>query len=621
MVTLRFLWLPIAVFFLCFWGYLLTLCPTVYVEGSGELIGASYLLGTAHPTGYPLFCLAGRLFAAIMPWGNPAYKINLFTAFSSACATGALSLFLRYVGCRTWVAGITAVTFGFSATFWSQAVIAEVYGLSLLAAVLTMGFGLVAATTQDRRFLLLLGWIMGLGLTCHLNQILVWPGVFFVLWWKWPGLRRLSWLQVYFLSCLVGAYSIVFYLFVRNGLGPGFHWGYLGQAGLMWEHISGGLYRTSFFSLPLEGMWLNAQRWGVQLLSEFHPLLIPVALWGGWRGWQRDKAASIVVGGASIANLLLAFNYQRDPNGLGVFFLLSFLGMAILLGFALEDLLERLSRPIIGVLLVCLIPVGVIANNYSHADRSGVWTAHTYGTDILAALPYGAMLISEGDDASYCIDYLQRIEGKRPDLRLINRIGRGKDILSKEDQHLALPLQYKKRRQYERELLNQATFPIYYLYARAMLSKDHVFVPAGLVYRVWPKNKTLPDSLGPQIPMENALIEKGKSDPWIRKIQSNYWFMQGENLLAKGKNKEGQKAFYQAAKLAYDSRTMLFNVAIKLLEVKDLEGAWKYGQQARDRDPFKAQTYKLLAHIAKSQGKLDVVRELLKRAQELGVKP
>ena len=37
--------------------YLLTLCPTVYVEGSGELIGAVHFLGTAHPTGYPLFSL------------------------------------------------------------------------------------------------------------------------------------------------------------------------------------------------------------------------------------------------------------------------------------------------------------------------------------------------------------------------------------------------------------------------------------------------------------------------------------------------------------------------------------------------------------------------------------
>ena len=59
-----------AVFAAAFAVYLLTLCPTVYVEGSGELIGAVHFLGTPHPTGYPLFCLWARLFSAFLPWGG-----------------------------------------------------------------------------------------------------------------------------------------------------------------------------------------------------------------------------------------------------------------------------------------------------------------------------------------------------------------------------------------------------------------------------------------------------------------------------------------------------------------------------------------------------------------------
>ena len=47
--------------------YVLTLCPTVYVEGSGEVIGAVRGLGTPHPTGYPLFCLSARLLTALLP--------------------------------------------------------------------------------------------------------------------------------------------------------------------------------------------------------------------------------------------------------------------------------------------------------------------------------------------------------------------------------------------------------------------------------------------------------------------------------------------------------------------------------------------------------------------------
>ena len=55
--------------------YALTLCPSVYVEGSGELIGAVSMLGTPHPTGYPLFCLVGRVIVAALPLGNAALVV------------------------------------------------------------------------------------------------------------------------------------------------------------------------------------------------------------------------------------------------------------------------------------------------------------------------------------------------------------------------------------------------------------------------------------------------------------------------------------------------------------------------------------------------------------------
>ena len=45
----------ISIFLLCFFVYLRTLCSTVYVGDSGELIPASYSLGIAHPPGYPIF--------------------------------------------------------------------------------------------------------------------------------------------------------------------------------------------------------------------------------------------------------------------------------------------------------------------------------------------------------------------------------------------------------------------------------------------------------------------------------------------------------------------------------------------------------------------------------------
>ncbi|MEW6756306.1 MAG: DUF2723 domain-containing protein, partial [Candidatus Latescibacterota bacterium] len=170
--------------------YTLTLCPTVYVEGAGELIGAVHLLGTPHPTGYPLFCLVGRLFSALLPWGSVAWRVNLASAFTASLAAASLAALLHSRGVRPWAAWGAGMAFAASRTFWSQAVIAEVYGLGVGLAVVAMGLGLRTTQTRQPRWLLATGWAAGLGLAAHLNQVLVWPGLALLLVWRWPGLWR-----------------------------------------------------------------------------------------------------------------------------------------------------------------------------------------------------------------------------------------------------------------------------------------------------------------------------------------------------------------------------------------------------------------------------------------------
>ena len=179
-------------------------------------------------------------------------------------------------GVHIWVGLATALVFAFSRTFWSQAVISEVYGQALLLVVLVMAWTLRVCESNERRDLLMLGWLMGLGLTAHLMQMLVWPGVVALLLWRWPGL--LGQPRLWLLSVLgaLGGYSLVAYLPVRNGLGNGFHWDPIPDLQTCWQHVSGALYRSSFFSLPLEGMALNAERWLRQVAGEFHPLLLPL---------------------------------------------------------------------------------------------------------------------------------------------------------------------------------------------------------------------------------------------------------------------------------------------------------------------------------------------------------
>ena len=596
-----------------FAAYGMTLCPTVYVEGSGELIGAAYRLGTAHPTGYPLFCLGSRLLALALPWVSPAMAINAASALFAAICCGALAGLLCGRGVRPVVALATALALAFSRTFWSQAVIAEVYGLALLLVVLVLAQTLRVCESKEPRQVLLLGWLMGLGLTAHLMQVLVWPGVVAVLAWRWPALWRRPLLIVQGMLAVLGGYSLVAYLPLRNGQGAGFHWGPLDDLAALWQHLSGALYRSSFFSLPLEGMLLNTQRWLAQAAGEFHLVLVPLVAWGAWAAWNRDRSAFVLVGGAIACNLIAALNYHRDPNGLPVFYLLSVVGLAVWLGMGLDALARRV-RPVVSVPIAALVVALVLTAHYGESDRSENRVADRYGRDILADLPKGAVLIVEGDDAAFVLDYLLRIEGLRPDVTLYNRMGRGTDVLAWSE--YALPPLRREQLRWRREAaLAREGRPLFYFVPRRSPISGWVFVPAGLVYRLQAPD----DSTGgtPQIEMGNALASGFFRDPWVRKIQSNYYFMAGEERMWDGDQAAAAAAYEQAAAIAFDSRTARFNVALKLFEVGELDRAMDHAAAAAAIDPWQPTPYRLMARIEREQGRYDEARRWNQKAGEL----
>ena len=147
------------------------------------------------------------------------------------------------------------------------------------------------------------------------------------------------------------------------------------------------------------------------------------------------------------------------------------------------DALASRVRPAVSVPLAALVVALVLTTHYEESDRSDNWVADRYGRDILADLPEGAILITEGDDAAFVLDYLLRIEGLRPDVTLYNRMGRGTDVLGWSEQ--ALPQLRRERLRWRREAaLAQSGRPLFYFVPRRSPLAEWVFVPAGLVYRL-----------------------------------------------------------------------------------------------------------------------------------------
>ena len=105
--------------------YAWTLYPSVPGGDSGELTVAAYRLGVAHPPGYPLFTLLGKLFT-LLPLGSIAWRMNLLTAVLGSLAAAVLARAAWKIT-GSFAAGLFAGgMFAFSPLIWRWSIVAEV---------------------------------------------------------------------------------------------------------------------------------------------------------------------------------------------------------------------------------------------------------------------------------------------------------------------------------------------------------------------------------------------------------------------------------------------------------------------------------------------------------------
>ena len=139
-------------------GYYFTLAPDLTLEDSGELAVGSMYAGIPHPPGYPVWTLYTWLFTKLVPFSNMAWRVALSSAVAGAFSCGIIAMMVSR-GTRSMfglfdslkelpektshsisvVCGYVAgMLMGFNGFMWSQAVIVEVYTLSVLTLVLQM---------------------------------------------------------------------------------------------------------------------------------------------------------------------------------------------------------------------------------------------------------------------------------------------------------------------------------------------------------------------------------------------------------------------------------------------------------------------------------------------------
>jgi len=448
--------------------YLRSLAPGLLWGDSAEFQFAAWLGGFAHPTGYPLYLILGWLWSHVFPFGEPAYRMNLLTALWGGAAVALLSLvvmrLLRYAG-RSAGAGPTrlvgfgaALAFTFTPTFWSQAVIAEVYTLHavfvagiLLALIAWADQVLSADYRRATRQLFFVALLFGFSLTHHRSTILLIPAILVFMFGILrrgaghgrPGLRQVLSLGVAVLAPLL-VYLVIplrapHVPYYRLELAPGqFQPLYDSTVKGFLAHISGSVFSTSLVA-PQVGS-LDIGSLVARFIAEFGPGGLILGMVGlGWlllRGLaDPHRKAWHLVGLTGVFFLAqITFNLFYAIGDIRVFYIPAYLVWAVwmgvgawALGQAVTSLIEEIGnarqRAAIfagsGAALALLLSLtyrsavvhwpGAQAANDDTAQRA--WDAL-----LNAPMPPNAILVSNDRDEMAPLWYVQYVQGTRQDL-------------------------------------------------------------------------------------------------------------------------------------------------------------------------------------------------------------
>jgi len=411
--------------------YRATVCPVLYAGDSGELITAAATLGVPHPPGYPVYTYLGYLWLKVMPFENVAFSMNMLSAACGATSVVLIYSLLRRLPVERLIAFGVSLIFGLGLSFWDQATVARVYTLSLLTTI-----GLLILTIdwiREGRSITLdrFAWLAGFSIATHYYAVI--PLTLFLvvalIYRRAESFKpqRIAHSLIRILPGLATFLTIP----LRSFTDPPIDWGNVETPAAFWDFISRKIYRERVWvqnPYDVMAVWSHQLR---QLPTEFGWIAALLIGAGLWLAIKRHRPLALMGGGLWVINLLFLtfqgayhdlFSWHRNM-------LVGSVGLMMSLALALQAIHARLipltrdwptlSQQAIGISIVLILPMRNLFVNYSKSDKSQNYLAYDFNRSLLQSLPSNAVLIGRSDNVLFGLVYLQKIEGLRPDVMLV----------------------------------------------------------------------------------------------------------------------------------------------------------------------------------------------------------
>ncbi len=301
--------------------YVRTLTPGLLPGDSGEFQTLVFLWGDTHPTGYPVYLTLAKPLS-LLPLHDIAWRVNLFSAIMAALAVAGFYIAARQLTRFRALALAGALLLAVGTTFWSQAIIAEVYAPGAAFLIAILGLLLWWDATNSDWMLLVAGTLGGLSLGVHMSVALIAPAVllFLLLHWR-RGWRMWGMAAAGAVAGLALTLTLFWLIDRHNPSANYFHavilpsisaWG-MTPADLnspwkrLWFGWSAQQFRPFMYQTDVLGEQSN-QFWQ-GLPAEIGGVTPWLAVFGGiWLLWKRTRAGLLLLS-ALATQLLFVFTY------------------------------------------------------------------------------------------------------------------------------------------------------------------------------------------------------------------------------------------------------------------------------------------------------------------------
>ncbi|GAB4292270.1 MAG: hypothetical protein Kow0098_12060 [Ignavibacteriaceae bacterium] len=449
--------------------YLFTLAPTVVQIDAGELAAIQTIAGIAHPTGYPLYTLAGFLFQLIPLPFSKIYQLNLLAALY--CSLGVvffIKAFLVFInnGSRfniqsdrkkkikkkkkkqeasdsdtttiqffpdksTVFTGIIAgaLLIAFSKTYWFQSTSVEVYSLHIFLISLIIYFLFKAYTNdlqnvkEEKRGWLIFSVVLASGFSNHMTTLLILPAVAY-LYFRKKGFNSAGLKFLLRMILIFAVVLIIFYLYLplRAAQNPPINWGNPVDWEKFYRHITGKQYQVWIFSSVDVSKKQLAYFLG-NLYTEFWLGLIPV-LAGIIYLFRKFRVLFVFLIITFFSTLFYSINY--DISDIDAYFLLAYISLGFFASAGFINISEWLTNRFRIKLSVTLTAAALVIIpaliNFSKTDQSSKYLYEDYTKSLINSVSKDAVIFSYQWDyflsASY---YFQFVENFRTDVKIIDK--------------------------------------------------------------------------------------------------------------------------------------------------------------------------------------------------------